>query len=342
MTSNPFSNAVSTGITVTSPAEAGAPEQSARHDDVVIIGSGPAGYTAAIYAARAALRTVVLEGSVDAGGALMRTTEVDNFPGFPDGVNGPDLMANMRAQAERFGAIMVREEAVSITVNAHERVVVDSAGTVYRPGAVILAMGEAYRQLGVPGEDELSAKGVSWCATCDGFFYRDKDVAVVGGGDTAVEEALFLTRFAKSVTLIHRRDALRAGASDQEALLYSNPKITIAWNTEIVSINGDLTLSSLTVINNQTQERSELEVQGLFEAIGQIPRSDLIKGQVSVDDDGYVVTRDHSTKTSVPGVFAAGDLVDKVYRQAITAAASGCQAALDAQHYLAQLRSSAR
>lgn len=304
--------------------------------EVIIVGSGPAGYTAAIYAGRAGLRSVLLEGSVTAGGALMNTTEVENFPGFPDGIMGPELMNNMRAQAERFGTELVTDDAVEIELLGSLKRVVDSSGNEYLGKAIILAMGSGYRKLGIAAEDKYSGRGVSWCATCDGFFYRGKDIAVVGGGDSAVEEATFLTRFADKVTLVHRRDELRASHIMVERAM-KDPKIEFAWNSEIVDLGGDPTLSCATLRDTVTGEERELAITGLFEAIGHIPRSELVADQVEINESGYVLVDGDSTRTSVEGVFACGDLVDFTYRQAITAAGTGCRAALDAQHYLAAL-----
>ncbi|WP_203567518.1 thioredoxin-disulfide reductase [Aestuariimicrobium ganziense] len=304
--------------------------------DVIIVGSGPAGYTAAVYTARAQLKPLVFEGQTDAGGALMNTTEVENYPGFSDGIMGPDLMAQMRAQAERFGAELVTDDVTEVDLTGDIKVVTDSEGTQYRAHAVILATGSGYRRLGLEDEDRLSGRGVSWCATCDGFFFRDKDVAVVGGGDSAAEEATFLTRFAKSLTLIHRRDELRASKIMADRVA-NDPKISMAWNSEIVDMDGDPTLSGLTLRDTETGETRTLDVQGLFVAIGHDPRSELFKGQVELDENGYVLVDHPSTRTNLKGVFACGDLVDHTYRQAITAAGSGCQAALDAERFLAEL-----
>ena len=303
--------------------------------NVIIIGSGPAGYTAAVYAARANLAPLVFEGSVTAGGALMNTTEVENFPGFPDGIMGPDLMDNMRAQAERFGAELVRDDVESVELEGDVKVVVDSEGGRHEARTVILAMGSAYRELGLPDEKRLSGHGVSWCATCDGFFFRDQDIAVVGGGDSAVEEATFLTKFARSVTIVHRRDELRASKIMAERAL-ANEKIKFAWNSAVEAIHGEDKLAGITVRDTQTGELSELPVTGLFIAIGHDPRNELVKGTVELDAEGYVVCEGRSTRTNVTGVFACGDLVDHTYRQAITAAGSGCAAALDAERFLAQ------
>jgi thioredoxin reductase (NADPH) len=301
--------------------------------DVIVIGSGPAGYTAAIYSARANLRPLVFEGSVTAGGALMNTTDVENFPGFPDGVMGPVLMDNLRAQAERFGAELVPEDVTSVELDAEIKVVRTADGGEHRARAVVLAMGSSYRKLDLPDEDRLSGHGVSWCATCDGFFFRDKDIAVVGGGDSAVEEATFLTRFAKSVTLIHRRDKLRASKIMADRA-FANDKLQYAWNSTVESIEGDDKLSGVTLKDTTSGQTRELPVTGLFIAIGHDPRSDLIKGQVQLDDEGYVLVDSPSTRTNLAGVFACGDLVDHTYRQAITAAGTGCSAALDAERYL--------
>ena len=302
--------------------------------NLIIVGSGPAGYTAAVYAARANLEPLVFEGSVTAGGALMNTTEVENFPGFRDGIMGPDLMEQMRAQAERFGAELVRDDVTAMELTGDIKTVTDGEGNVHKAHAVILAMGSAYRELGLEDEKRLSGHGVSWCATCDGAFFRDKDIAVVGGGDSAVEEATFLTRFGKSVTMIHRRDELRASKIMAERAL-SNEKIRFAWNSEIVGITGDSKVEKLALRDTVTGDTSELEVSGLFVAIGHIPRSELVVGQVETDGEGYVLVQGRSTHTNIPGVFACGDLVDHTYRQAITAAGSGCAASLDAERYLA-------
>ena len=302
--------------------------------NVIIIGSGPAGYTAAVYAARAQLNPLVFEGSVTAGGALMNTTEVENFPGFTDGIMGPQLMEQMRAQAVRFGAELIADDITSVDLTGDIKTVVDGSGNTHTAKAVILAMGSAYRELGLPNEKRLSGHGVSWCATCDGFFFRDQDIAVVGGGDSALEEATFLTRFARSVTLVHRRDALRASKIMQERAL-ANEKLHFAWNSTIDDILGDPKVSGLVLRDTQTGETRELPVTGLFVAIGHDPRSELLAGQVDLDAEGYVLVEDRSTRTSASGVFACGDLVDHTYRQAITAAGSGCAAALDAERFLA-------
>jgi thioredoxin reductase (NADPH) len=304
-----------------------------EHRNVIIVGSGPAGYTAALYTARAELQPLVFEGS-QYGGALMNTTEVENFPGFPEGVMGPDLMNQMRTQAERFGAELVSDDVTGMDLTGPVKTVRTLSGE-YTADAVILAMGSAYRRLGLAREDELSGRGVSWCATSDGFFFKDKDIAVVGGGDTAMEEATFLTRFANSVTVIHRRDALRASKIMVDRA-EANPKIRWQWNCEVVDIHGDGTVDGLRLRDTVTGAESDLAVGGLFIAIGHEPRSELVKGQVDLDEDGYVITT-AGTRTNLDGVFAAGDLVDHVYRQAITAAGTGCQAALDAERFLAAL-----
>ncbi|WP_432092277.1 thioredoxin-disulfide reductase [Streptomyces sp. bgisy100] len=307
--------------------------------NVIIIGSGPAGYTAALYTARASLKPLVFEGSVTAGGALMNTTEVENFPGFRDGIMGPDLMDNMRAQAERFGAELIPDDIVSADLTGEVKTVTDSAGTVHRAKAVIVSTGSQHRKLGLPREDELSGRGVSWCATCDGFFFKDQDIAVVGGGDTAMEEATFLSRFAKSVTIVHRRDALRASKAMQERA-FADPKISFAWHSEVSEIHGDPKLAGLTLRNTKTGELSELPVTGLFIAVGHDPRTELFKGQLDLDSEGYLKVDAPSTHTNISGVFAAGDVVDHTYRQAITAAGTGCSAALDAERFLAALSDS--
>ena len=304
--------------------------------NVIIIGSGPAGYTAALYAGRARLRPLVFEGSVESGGALMNTTDVENYPGFPDGIMGPDLMDAFRKQAERFEAELIPDDVQSVDLTGDVKIVRDSAGTEHKARSVILAMGSRYRRLEIPGEDLLSGHGVSWCATCDGFFFRDQDIAVVGGGDSAMEEALFLTKFAKSVTVIHRRDELRASKIMQERAL-ANDKITFVWNSAVSEVLGTDKVEGLRLVNIVTGEESELAVTGLFEAIGHDPRSELVRGQVDLDDAGYVVAASPTTLTNLPGVFAAGDLVDSSYRQAVTAAGTGCAASLDAERYLAAL-----
>jgi len=304
--------------------------------NVIIVGSGPAGYTAAVYAARANLSPLVFEGSVTAGGALMNTTEVENFPGFRDGIMGPQLMDEMRAQAERFGAELVSDDVTAVDLTGEVKVVTDGAGTQHRARAVILATGSRYRKLGVEGEDRLSGHGVSWCATCDGFFFRDQDIAVVGGGDSALEEATFLSRFARKVTLVHRRADLRASKIMQERA-FADPKIEFAWNSAVETIHGEDKLTGLTLVDTVTGDKRRLDVTGLFIAVGHDPRSELLGGQVDLDENGYVLVEHPSTRTSLPGVFACGDLVDHHYRQAVTAAGTGCAAALDAERFLAAL-----
>ncbi|WP_293878223.1 thioredoxin-disulfide reductase [uncultured Brevibacterium sp.] len=303
---------------------------------LVIVGSGPAGYTAAVYAARAGLSPVVIAGSVTAGGELMNTTDVENFPGFPEGIQGPDLMENMRQQAERFGAQVVYDDVASIDFAPGAHKLTTALGSEYTAQAVILATGSAYRHLNVPGEDQLSGHGVSWCATCDGFFFKDQHIAVVGGGDSALEEATFLTRFASKVTLIHRRQEFRASVAMQKRA-QADPKLEFLLDSEVASINGDTSVTGLTIRNTVTGEESELPVTGLFVAIGSDPRTDLFKDTLDLREDGYLAVDGRTSKTSVEGVFAAGDVIDPVYRQAVTAAGSGCVAALDAEHYLAQL-----
>jgi thioredoxin reductase (NADPH) len=313
---------------------------AAEPRQVIVVGSGPAGYTAAIYAARADLHPLVFEGSVTAGGALMNTTEVENFPGFPDGIMGPELMDNLRQQAERFGAELVSEDIVAMDLTGPVKTVTDGYGNTFSAHTVILATGSAYRKLGLPDEERLSGHGVSWCATCDGFFFRDKDIAVVGGGDSAVEEATFLSRFARSVTLVHRRDELRA-SKIMAARAFADPKIRFSWNSEVAAIHGDTSLTGITLRDTVTGAERELAVTGLFVAIGHDPRSELLTGQVALDAEGYVLTEGRSTRTSVSGVFACGDLVDHTYRQAITAAGTGCAAALDAERHLSDLHHAA-
>jgi thioredoxin reductase (NADPH) len=309
--------------------------------NVIVIGSGPSGYTAAVYAARAALHPLVFEGSVTAGGALMNTTEVENFPGFRDGIMGPALMDEMRAQAERFGAELVSDDVTAVDLTGAVKVVTDGAGNEHRAHAVILAMGSGYRKLGLEHEDRLSGHGVSWCATCDGFFFREQHIAVVGGGDSAIEEATFLSRFAAKVTLIHRRDELRASKIMQDRA-FADPKIEFAWNSAVETIHGDDKLTGLTLVDTVTGEKRELDATGLFIAIGHDPRSELLPGQVRLDEEGYVLVDAPSTRTNLPGVFACGDLVDHTYRQAITAAGTGCAAALDAERFLADLEHAGR
>ena len=302
--------------------------------NVIIIGSGPAGYTAGVYAARAQLAPLLFEGSVTAGGALMNTTEVENFPGFTEGIMGPALMENMRAQAVRFGAEIITDDIVSVDLAGPIKTVIDGSGNTHQARAVILAMGSGYRELGLENEKRLSGRGVSWCATCDGFFFRDQDIAVVGGGDSALEEATFLTRFAKTVTLVHRRGELRGSKIMQERAL-TNEKMRFAWNSQVVDVLGDQKVSALVLEDTETGERRELPATGLFIAIGHDPRSELVKGQINVDAEGYVLVKERTSLTNLEGVFACGDLVDHSYRQAITAAGSGCAAALDAERFLA-------
>jgi len=301
--------------------------------DVIIIGSGPAGYTAALYAARARLHPLVFEGSVTSGGALMNTTDVENFPGFPDGVLGPDLMDAIRKQAERFGAELVADDVLEVDLDASPKVI-KSHGETHLAKTVIIATGSGYRELGVPGEKLLSGHGVSWCATCDGFFFREQDIAVVGGGDSAMEEATFLTRFARSVTVIHRRDSLRASKIMQDRAM-ANPKIQFAWNSEVVEVVGEDRVTGIRLRDTNTGAERTLAVTGVFLAIGHDPRSELFKGKLATDPDGYLLVEHPSTRTGVDGVFAAGDVVDRTYRQAVTAAGTGCAAALDAERWLA-------
>jgi thioredoxin reductase (NADPH) len=306
---------------------------SEKIHELVIVGSGPAGYTAAIYAARAQLEPVMYEGSVTAGGALMNTTEVENFPGFTDGIMGPDLMDSMRKQAARFGTKLVTDDIVEMDLNGSVKTLKDGSGNTLQAKSVILAMGSAYREIGLENEKRLSGRGVSWCATCDGFFFRDQEIAVVGGGDSAVEEATFLTKFASKVTLIHRRDSLRASKIMADRAK-ANPKIEFLWNTEVTDVLGEAKMEALQLKNTLTGAVTKRNFGALFVAIGHIPRSELITTQVALDADGYVKVEGRSTKTNMEGVFACGDLVDHTYRQAITAAGSGCQAALDAEKFL--------
>lgn len=302
--------------------------------NVIIIGSGPSGYTAAMYAARAQLNPVIFEGAVTAGGALMNTTEVENFPGFPEGIMGPALMENMRAQAAKFGAQFITDDVTAIDFSKDIKSVTDGSGKTYEAKAIILAMGSAYRELGIPNEKRLSGHGVSWCATCDGFFFRGQTIAVVGGGDSAVEEATFLTRFAEKVYLIHRRDELRA-SKIMVARAENDPKLEFVWNSTVEEVLGEDQVTGLRLKNTVDGSESVLPVTGMFVAIGHDPRSELVKGIVDTDAEGYVQVKGRTTATNVDGVFAAGDLVDNRYRQAITAAGSGCAAALDAEKWLA-------
>jgi len=302
-------------------------------ENLVIVGSGPSGYTAAIYAARAQLNPIIYEGSVTAGGALMNTTEVENFPGFVDGIMGPDLMDAMRKQAKRFGANLITDDIVEMDLSGPIKVLKDGSGNTVKAKSVILAMGSAYREIGLENEKRLSGRGVSWCATCDGFFFRDQVIAVVGGGDSAVEEATFLTKFASKVVLIHRRDSLRASKIMAERA-FANPKIEMLWNTEVIDVLGAEKVEALSLKNTVTGEVSKRDFTGLFVAIGHDPRNELVKGQITLDAEGYVVVENGSTRTNQTGVFACGDLVDHTYRQAITAAGTGCQSALDAEKFL--------
>jgi thioredoxin reductase (NADPH) len=302
--------------------------------ELVIVGSGPAGYTAGVYAARAQLDPVLYEGSVTAGGALMNTTEVENFPGFKDGIMGPDLMDQMRKQSSRFGAQLVTDDITEMKLDSDVKVLTDGSGNTIKARAVILAMGSAYKEIGLKNEKRLSGRGVSWCATCDGFFFKEQVIAVVGGGDSAMEEANFLTKFAKKVVLIHRRDQLRASKIMAERAK-ANPKIEFLFNTEVIDVLGEDKVTGLKLRNVLTGEESSSDFTGLFVAIGHLPRSELVVGQVKTNSEGYVLVDSGSTRTNLPGVFASGDLVDFTYRQAITAAGSGCQAALDAERFLA-------
>ena len=311
-------------------------DQSTTVRDLVIVGSGPAGYTAAIYAARAGLAPLVIAGSVTAGGALMNTTEVENFPGFPDGIQGPELMEGLQKQAEKFGAEVLWDDASELELDGDIKTIRTLGGETFQARSVILATGSAYRELGLDDEKRMSGRGVSWCATCDGFFFRDQEIIVVGGGDSAVEEATFLTRFGKRVTLVHRRDHLRASKimADRAA---NDPKIDFAWNSEVVAIHGENKVTGVTLRDTVTGETREHPATGVFVAIGHVPRSELVKGQIDLDENGYVQVVGRTTATNLSGVFAGGDLVDHTYRQAITAAGSGCAAALDAQNFLAAL-----
>jgi thioredoxin reductase (NADPH) len=305
--------------------------------NVIIIGSGPAGYTAAIYASRADLQPMQFEGSIGSGGALMNTTDVENYPGFPDGILGPDLMDSFRKQAERFGTEIVTDDVAAVDLSGPIKEVTAGDGSIHRARSVIIATGSSYRELGLPNEKRLSGRGVSWCATCDGFFFRGQEIAVVGGGDSAVEEALFLTKFASQVTIIHRRDALRASKIMQERA-FANQKISFMWNSVVTELHGDESLRGVTVRNVLTDELSELPLGGLFVAIGHRPNTDLFKGVLDMDDNGYLITQPGSTATNIEGVFASGDVQDHTYRQAITAAGSGCMAAIDAERWLEAVR----
>jgi thioredoxin reductase (NADPH) len=301
--------------------------------EVIIIGSGPAGYTAAIYAARAQLNPLMIASSVEPGGELMKTTEVENFPGFPDGLMGPDLMANFQAQAERFGTEILFDDVVEVDLKGEIKKVKTGGGQEFEAKAVIIATGAAYRELGLPKEKELSGHGVSWCATCDGFFFRDKTIAVVGGGDSAMEEANFLTKFASKVYVIHRRDSLKASKIMQQRS-FDNPKIEFIWNSAVAELQGDAKLTGVVLEDTQTGEKKDLALDGLFIAIGNDPRVWLVENQVELTPERFIKVEGRSSKTSLPGVFACGDVIDPTYRQAITAAGSGCVAALDAEHYL--------
>lgn len=324
-------------IDLTTPHDdTGSTDTGAEVREVIIIGSGPAGYTAAVYSARANLAPLVFEGSVTAGGALMNTTDVENFPGFPEGIMGPQLMMDMREQAERFGAELVRDDVLEVDLTGPVKTVTDSSGDVHRARAVILAMGSAYRELGIAREQELSGHGVSWCATCDGAFFREQDLLVVGGGDSAMEEATFLTRFGRSVTVVHRRDELRASKIMADRAM-NDPKISFAWNSEVAELHGSPKLDAVTLRDTATGEERQVPATGLFVAIGHDPRNELVQGQIDLDEEGYVLVAGRGTATNLDGVFACGDLVDHTYRQAITAAGTGCAAALDAERYLATL-----
>jgi len=305
--------------------------------EVIIIGSGPAGYTAAIYAARAQLNPLLIASSVEPGGELMKTTEVENYPGFPEGLMGPDLMANFQAQAERVGTEILFDDVVEVDLKGATKVVKTGAGETYEAKSVIISTGAAYRELGLPKEKELSGHGVSWCATCDGFFFRDKVIAVVGGGDSAMEEANFLTKFASKVYIIHRRDSLKASKIMQQRS-FDNPKIEFIWNSAVAELKGDAKLEGVVLEDTQTGEKTDLALEGLFIAIGNDPRVDLVENQVELTPDRFIKVDGRTSKTSLPGVFASGDVIDPTYRQAITAAGSGCVAALDAEHYLSSLQ----
>ena len=305
--------------------------------DVIIIGSGPAGYTAGIYTARAGLNPLLIASSVEAGGELMKTTEVENFPGFVNGLQGPELMAAFQAQAERFGTEVLMDDVIEVDLKGDVKIVKTGGGQTFEAKTVILATGAAYRELGLPREKDLSGHGISWCATCDGFFFREKTIAVVGGGDSAMEEATFLTRFASKVYLIHRRDSFKASKIMQDRAL-SNPKIEVIYNSEVSELHGEAKLTSVTLNDTVTGDKRELELDGLFIAIGNDPRVWLVENQVELTAEKFIHVEGRSSKTSLPGVFAAGDVIDPTYRQAITAAGSGCVAALDAEHYLTNLK----
>ena len=308
--------------------------------NVIIIGSGPAGYTAAVYTARANMKPLVIAGSVTAGGELMNTTDVENFPGFPEGIMGPDLMDNMQKQAERFGAEIMFDDVTAVELAGDIKVVTVGDGTVYRAHAVILSTGSAYRELGLPDEKRLAGHGVSWCATCDGFFFRDQEIAVIGGGDSAMEEALFLTKFASKVTVVHRRDSLRASKIMADRAL-AHPKIEFIWDSEVIGISGAEKVTAMSLRSLKTGAEQEVAVTGIFVAIGNDPRTDLVKGVLDLTAEGTIAVDGRTSKTSLPGVFAAGDVIDASYRQAITAAGSGCAAALDVEHFLADVEASA-
>ncbi|MGB9035366.1 thioredoxin-disulfide reductase [Arthrobacter sp. UCD-GKA] len=308
--------------------------------NVIIIGSGPAGYTAAVYTARANMKPLVIAGSVTAGGELMNTTDVENFPGFPEGIMGPDLMDNMQKQAERFGAEILFDDVTAVELAGDVKVVTLGDGTVYRAHAVILSTGSAYRELGLPDEKRLAGHGVSWCATCDGFFFRDQEIAVIGGGDSAMEEALFLTKFASKVTVVHRRDSLRASKIMADRAL-AHPKIEFIWDSEVIGISGAEKVTAMSLRNLKTGAEQEVAITGMFVAIGNDPRTDLVKDVLDLTAEGTIAVDGRTSKTSLPGVFAAGDVIDASYRQAITAAGSGCAAALDVEHYLADVEAAA-
>ncbi|MDP9884331.1 thioredoxin reductase (NADPH) [Sinomonas atrocyanea] len=311
-------------------------ETSAEIRDVIVVGSGPAGYTAGIYTARANLNPLIFAGSVTAGGELMNTTEVENFPGFPEGVQGPELMDKFEQQASKFGAQIEFEDVESLDLQGEVKTVTLASGESYRARTVIIATGSAYRELGLPNEKRLSGHGVSWCATCDGFFFKDQDIAVIGGGDSAMEEALFLTKFARSVTVVHRRDSLRASKIMADRAL-AHEKITFVWNSEVADVVGGDKVTGLRLRSTVDGTESEIAVTGVFVAIGNDPRTSLVKDVLELTPEGTIAVEGRSSKTSIPGVFAAGDVVDPTYRQAITAAGSGCVAALDVEHYLADV-----